>query len=210
MLPPPFRLIGCRRLLLSAFIGLSTGQALAAPIDLGTVDIPSTGNPLPAVSAMGNLHQAYFFYFPYTAQLIAAQWGWTADAGAQPTLASGSFYRSDSVGSLLESLGSFEPSGPNGLRFSYENITSGYYAFSLTAVSGTFVQYSGQFEVNPTDPTSPPPTPVTEPNLLTDPPPVTGLSLPEPTPVAAPSVLPLLGLGTLALAAAMRRRHDTV
>jgi len=230
-------LTGCRLLLLSALIGLSAGAVRAAPIDLGTVTPTGTGTPLPTLSAIGNLDQAYFVYFPFTARSIAASWTWTAAPGAQPILASSSLYRSDSLGSLLEQLSSIQSDGSSGLRLSYGTITSGYYALRLTAVSSVFIQYSGQLEVMPTDPTPPPPTtvtdptpsllppatvtdptllppssvtepsPVTPPPPVTEPPSVSGLGLPAPTPVTTPSVLSLLGLGSLALAAAMRRNR---
>ena len=130
----------------SAFVlaaAATVAAAAPAPIDAGSVSVPSFGNRLSNVSVEGNLEQVYFFNLLSTAGGLTASFNWDPTG---PTNVTGSFFQSNASGDLLGSaLGNFAAQQNDAIRFSYGALSSGYYAFRFTSEYAGGAGYSGQF-----------------------------------------------------------------
>ncbi len=122
-----------------AFSALA-GAAVAAPINVGSVAVPSLGNQLSSVTAQG-LSQVYFFNLTGNPGSLSASY----NSDPIDFSLAGKFFMSDSTGVLGTQLASFGANSNGNVALSYGAITSGYYAFQFTSTSPTAITYSGQF-----------------------------------------------------------------
>jgi len=129
-----------RKSVLALAFSAIAGAAAAAPINVGSVAVPSLGNQLSSVTAQG-LSQVYFFNLTGAAGSLSASYNSDPfDSGLV-----GKFFTSDGAGTLYNQLASFNPVSGGNVTLSYGSITSGYYAFQFTSTSPTAITYSGQF-----------------------------------------------------------------
>ena len=127
-----------------AMLAAFSGVAVAAPINVGGVAVPTipAASLTPFSPANGAFTQVLYFNVAANAGSLVANLNWTP---AGPSGVTGAFYASNSSGDLLgSSLGSFVADGSRNLEFSYGSITAGYYAFSFTGTSANAATFSGQ------------------------------------------------------------------
>ena len=115
--------------------------AVAAPINVGLVTVPSIGNTLAQTGATTLLNQVYYFNLGMTAGGLSAAY----NSDPLDNNLVGKFFTSDSTGTLGTLLTTFNPAVSGNVTLTYGSITSGYYAFQFTSTRSTPAAYSGQF-----------------------------------------------------------------